>query len=73
MSTIGCAQSDFYARGTFDANHIPILSLDQHYLQMCQNEFALDPRHLGVQSGASKMIYEPTVHLAQVMHLSCIK
>jgi hypothetical protein len=46
MSTIRCAQSDFYARGTFGANHIPILRLDQHYLQMGQNEFALDPHHL---------------------------
>ena len=26
------------------------------------------PRHLGVPSGASKMIYEPMVCLAQIMH-----
>jgi hypothetical protein len=30
-----------------------------------------DPRHLGVPSGASKMIYEPMVHLTQTEHLSC--
>jgi hypothetical protein len=29
--------------------------------------------HLGVPSGASKMISEPTVHLAQTVHLSCVK
>jgi hypothetical protein len=27
--------------------------------------------NLGVPSGASKMISEPTVHLAQIVHLSC--
>jgi hypothetical protein len=31
----------------------------------------LELRHLGVLSGASKMISEPTVCLAQTMHLSC--
>jgi hypothetical protein len=30
-----------------------------------------DPRHLGVPSGASKMIYEPVVRLTQTEHLSC--
>jgi hypothetical protein len=30
-----------------------------------------DPRHLGVPSGASKMIYEPMVRLTQTEHLSC--
>jgi hypothetical protein len=37
---------------------------------MDQNELPLDPRHLRVQSGASKMIYEPIVRLAQTVHLS---
>jgi hypothetical protein len=29
-----------------------------------------DPRHLGVPSGASKMISELTIRSAQIMHLS---
>jgi hypothetical protein len=29
-----------------------------------------DPRHLGVPSSASKMMYEPIVHLTQIEHLS---
>jgi hypothetical protein len=29
-----------------------------------------DPRHLGVPSGASKMIYEPMIRLTQIEHLS---
>jgi hypothetical protein len=36
----------------------------KHPLELC---------HLGVLSGASKMISEPTVCLAQTMHLSCVK
>jgi hypothetical protein len=40
---------------------------------MDQNELPLNPHHLGVQSGASKIIYEPMVRLAQTMHLSCVK
>jgi hypothetical protein len=35
------------------------------------NELSLGPRHLWVPSGASKMISEPLVLLAQIMHLSC--
>jgi hypothetical protein len=31
----------------------------------------LEPRHLGVPSGASKMISEPMVYLAWTKHLSC--
>jgi hypothetical protein len=30
-----------------------------------------DPRHLGVPSGASKLIYDPMVRLMQIVHLSC--
>jgi hypothetical protein len=40
---------------------------------MDQNEFPLDPRHVGVQSIAPKMIFEPMVCLAQTMHLSCVE
>jgi hypothetical protein len=35
------------------------------------NRAPLDPRYLGVPSGASKMIYEPMVRLTQTEHLSC--
>jgi hypothetical protein len=38
---------------------------------MDQNELPLEPRDLGVQSGASKTIYEPMVRLVQTVHLSC--
>jgi hypothetical protein len=33
-------------------------------------KLSLEPGHLGVPSGASKMIYEPMVHLAQTVYLS---
>ena len=36
-----------------------------------ENELPLEPRHLVVPSGASKMISKPMVRLAQTMHLSC--
>ena len=35
--------------------------------------FPLPPCHLGVPSGASKLIYEPVVRLAQIVHLSCVE
>jgi hypothetical protein len=38
---------------------------------MGRNEYPFQPRHLAVSSGASKMIYEHVVHLAETMHLSC--
>jgi hypothetical protein len=31
------------------------------------------PHHVGVQSGVSKLISEAMVHLAQIMHLSCVE
>jgi hypothetical protein len=37
---------------------------------MDRNELPLERRHLGVPSGASKMISEPMVRLAQTVHLS---
>jgi hypothetical protein len=40
----------------FSTNRTPILNRHQYYLQMDQNEIPHDPRHLGVLSGASKMI-----------------
>jgi hypothetical protein len=60
-SSIGCVQNDFWGYGTFGANCGPILHRDKHYLQMDRNKILHDPRHLGVPSGASKMISEFTV------------
>jgi hypothetical protein len=40
---------------------------------MDQNEFSLDPRHVGVPSVAPKMIFEPMVCLTKTMHLSCVE
>ena len=37
------------------------------------NEIPHDPRLLGVQSGASKMIFEPMVRSAQTKYRSCVK
>jgi hypothetical protein len=70
-STIGSVQNDFCAYGMFNVNCA--LILHQHCLQMDQNEIRHDPRHLGVPSGASKMISEVVVRSAQTVHLSCVK
>jgi hypothetical protein len=40
---------------------------------MDRNELPFEPRHLGVPFGASKMISEPVVCLAETVHLSCIE
>jgi deoxyinosine 3'endonuclease (endonuclease V) len=40
---------------------------------MDRNEIPFEPRHLGLPSGASKMISEPVVSLAKTVHLSCTK
>jgi hypothetical protein len=40
---------------------------------MDRNKILNDPRHLGVPSGASKMIFEPMECSAQTVHLSCVK
>ena len=42
-------------------------------LQTERSETPHDPRHLGVPSGASKMIYEPMVRWTQTVDLSCVK
>jgi hypothetical protein len=70
-STIGCVQNDLWAYGTFNANRAPILHQDLHYLKIDWIELKLDPHHLEVLLGASKMILEPMVRLAQTLHLSC--
>jgi hypothetical protein len=40
---------------------------------MYQNEFPLDPHHIGVPLVAPKMIFEPMVRSVQTVHLSCVK
>jgi hypothetical protein len=70
-SSIRCVRSYLQAHGMFGANRAPILRQDWHYLQIERNELPLEPRVLGVPSGASKMIPKPMVCLAQTMHLSC--
>jgi hypothetical protein len=55
----------------FGANHAPILHRRLQCLQIDQNEIPHDPRHLGVPSGASKMISEPMEGSAQTGHLYC--
>ena len=49
----------------FDVNHEPILRQGYHYLHMDQIKLKLEPRHLGVPSGASKTISEPMERLPQ--------
>jgi hypothetical protein len=69
--TIWCIQNNFWAYGTYGANHAPIMHRNQHYLQKDRMEILHDPRHLGVPSGASKMISKAMVHLVQTVDLSC--
>jgi hypothetical protein len=68
-SSIGCAQNDFWAYGTFIPNHTPFLHRDLHYLQTDQNEFILDPI---VLASVTKMISEPMVCSSQTMLQSCV-
>jgi hypothetical protein len=56
LEYIGCSQNDYWAYGTFGANRAP---------QTDWNELPPEPRHLGVASGASKMISNPMVHLSK--------
>ena len=70
-SSIGCVQTDFKAYGTFNAKRATILHRRQHCLQRDRNEISHDRHHLGVPSGASKMISKPMVRLTQIVHLSC--
>jgi hypothetical protein len=44
---------------------------NQHYLQKDRKEILHDPRHLGVPSGASKIIFEAMLCVVQIMDLSC--
>jgi hypothetical protein len=72
-SYIGCIQNDLWAYGTLDAKHAPILRQYKNYLQTEWNEHPLEPRHIGVPSGACKIISRPMVCSPQTMHLSYVK
>jgi len=72
-STSGCVKNDSRAYGMFDANRASNLHRDSHCLQMDRNELPLDPHHVAVPSGASKMISRPMVRSSQIMHLSCVE
>jgi hypothetical protein len=51
-------------------NHAPSLHQDYYYLQIDRNEHPLETYHLRVLSGMLNIISEPTVRLAQTVHLS---
>jgi hypothetical protein len=70
-TSIGCIQNNFRGYGMFGPNRAPILHQDWHYLWTDWIELPLEPRLLGIPSGASKMISEPKICLSQTMHLSC--
>jgi hypothetical protein len=69
-STIRCIQNNFWAYGSYGANHAPIMHQNQHYLQKDRKEILHDQRHLGVPSGASKMISKAMLRLVQNVDLS---
>jgi hypothetical protein len=54
------------------AVHVPCVKIST-YLQTDRSELPLEPRHLGVPSGASKTISKPMECSAQIVHLSSIK
>jgi hypothetical protein len=71
-STIVCVQNDFWAYGTLGANvhqSCAALTLSPNILKQAST----NPWHLGVLSGAPKMIFEPIARSAQIVYLSCVK
>jgi hypothetical protein len=64
-------QNDFRAYGTFGEKQCTYLASRLALSPNGWNELPLEPPRLGVPLGASKMISEPIVHLAQIVHLSC--
>jgi hypothetical protein len=73
MSSIECAQNNFWAYCTFGAYREPMLHGDWRYLQIDQNELPLDAHHLVVPSGVSKMIFEPIARSAQTVQQSYVE
>ena len=55
-----------------DVGHVESRSVRlEMVLVFIQDKLLVELRHLGVPSGASKTISEPTACLAQTVHLSC--
>jgi hypothetical protein len=81
------SNTDFLSLWYVRCNSCTYLASEKHYIKIGQNELSLQARHLGVPSGASKMISEPRllgvpsgasktipgpmVCLAQTVDLSC--
>jgi hypothetical protein len=63
--------NNFWACGMYGANHAPIMHRNKLYLQKDRKEILHDPRHLGVPSGASKIIFEAVLRVVQIVDLSC--
>ena len=68
-----CIQNSFLDYGALVANCAPILHGNKHYLQMDRSEIQYDTRHLGVPSGAFKLISKHMVRSMQTVQLSYIK
>ena len=70
-SFIGCVKIDFQAYGMFHTNRAPTLYKDQQYIQTDRTKLSLEPLHLGVPTGASKMVSQTMVHQAKTVNISC--
>ena len=70
-SSIECVQNNFLS--LWYVRHQPCTHLASRLASSpnTRNELRLEPLHLGVPSGASKMISDPMVHMVQTVHLSC--
>jgi hypothetical protein len=63
--------NNFWACGMYGTNHAPIMHRNKLYLKKDRMEILHDPRHLGVPSGASKIIFEAVLRVVQIVDLSC--
>jgi hypothetical protein len=70
-SSIGCVQNYFMSLWYIQCKPCTYLVSRLALSPNGPNIAPLDPRHLGVSSGASEMIYEPIIRLMQTEHQSC--
>ena len=70
-SSIECVQNDFLSLWFVRRQPCTHLASRLASSPNARNELPFEPLHLGVPSGASKMISDPMVHLVQTVHLSC--
>jgi hypothetical protein len=61
-SSIGCVQNDFWDLWYVRRKLCTYRASSMHYLRIDSNKLPLEPHHLGVPLGASKMIFDPMVH-----------